>query len=181
MARSSRHSPDSQTRSTVRDVGRRPARNSFWQRARALFLDSLREHPIFDLDNAPSEGERSNVVEAADLDESQREITYEELWLRIFLARLRLTAGIGISSLFAFTSFSFLLFPGINRLILLVTAVAIAALCAQVVLTFWLNSLYQVRFLTLFGFFFFSLTMVGGMTLVVAPPNSPYGEAARAI
>lgn len=181
MARSSPDSPDFQTRPVVRGNRRRPARTSFWQRARALLADSLREQPVFDLDNAPSEGAPSSVVEAAKLDESQRETIYQEQWLRVFLVRLRLTAVIGSSSLWAFVGFYFLLFPEINRLIFLVTAIVTAGLCAQFALTFRVSALYQVRLLTLFGFFFFSLTMVGGLSLVFAPPGSFGSEAARAV
>lgn len=81
MARSSRRSPDLPAQPNVRAITRRPKRNSFWQRARDMLLDSLREHPIFDLDDAPTSSERAGVVEAAQLDESQRELIYEEQWL----------------------------------------------------------------------------------------------------
>lgn len=152
-----------------------------WQRAKNLLWNSLREHPVFDLNDSPLRDARPDVVEAAEVSEPQREPLYREQWLRIFLVRLRLTALIGILCMTTFVGFYFLLFPAIDRKILLVTALTVGGLSGQIALSRRVRSLSQARVLTLLGFVLFSLSSAAGLSLVVAPPTSPHIELARAV
>ncbi len=173
MSRSPRPSGSARARSEARVSG--------WRRIVTLLGDSLREQPIFELNDAPTSRVRPGVVEAAELNEAQREPLYQEQWLRVFLVRLRLAAIIGILCLLIFVSFYFWIFPAIDRRILLVTAVAIAGMGGQIALTLRVKSLAQVRALSLFGFALFSLSSAAGLGLITATPDSPYIESARAV
>ena len=179
MSRSPR--PSSSARASAREVRGRPARTSIWRGVRNLFSESLREHPVFDLDDAPATGTESHVVEVAELSEVQREPLYQRQWLRIFLVRLRLAALIGIVSMTSFVGFYFVIFPAIDRKLILVTLVTVAGLSLQIALTRRVNSLRQTRLLTLFGFTLFSLSSSAGVSLIYANPAAPDFEAARAV
>ena len=181
MARSTRRSPGSPTVIPARETALHRIGKLGWRRALNLMMDSLREHPIFDLDSAATSNTQSGIVEAAELDASQREPIYQDQWLRIFTARLRLAALIGALCLLFFTSFYRFIFPEIKPIIWLVTAVAVAGMGGQIFLSFRTTSLLQARLLALSGFLFFSLTTVVGLSLVSAPPTSASLESARAV
>ena len=141
----------------------------------------MHEYPIFDLNDSPASKEQSNVVEAAELSESQREPLYREQWLRIFLVRLRLSALIGILFMPLFVIFYCLLFPGIDRRIWFIPLVTVAGMIAQIALTRQIHSLRQARWLSLAGYMLFSWGAAVGLSLVFAPPSSPQVESAHAV
>ena len=179
MSRSSR--PSSVPRVGARERRGRSARKSLWQRASDLLSESLREHPIFDLEDSIAPDASSGIVEIAELKEAEREPLYEEQWLRIFRVRLRLTAIIGMLFMPLFVMFYQLIFPGIDRQIWFVPLVTVAGLIGQFVLTRRLRSLAQVRLLALVGYTVFSLGSAIGLSLVVVAPGSQQIEAARAV
>ena len=180
MLRAVRPSSGSRVRSRTRE-NRRRSRASGWRRVRELIVDSLREHPIFDLNDAPESDARPGVVEAAELSETQRQPLYKEQWLRIFLVRLRLSAIIGITSFSVFVGFYFFIFPALDRRVFWLNAILIAVMVAQIALTFRLGSLRQARLLTLGGFTIFSLLTAAGLSLVTAQLAAPHLESARAV
>ena len=186
MSRSSRSSlPSRPRRAGFRRAGgardRRGAGVSVWQRVWNGISDSMREHPVFNLEDPRDFPARPGVVEAASLTESARETLYQKQWLRIFIVRLRLAASIGILCLSFFVGFYFLIFPGIPREILAVGACTIFGLAAQFLLTFRVRSLLQVRLLCLLGFALFSLGSALALSLVRAPQTAPQVEGASAV
>ena len=179
MSRIPRSSPVS--RASARENRLVRARIPLWRRASDLIVESLRDYPIFDLDGSPGAGEPSAVVEAADLNESQRESLYREQWLRIFLVRLRLASIIGMSFMPLFVVFYRLLFPEIDHRIWLIPIVVIASMIGQIALTRRVQSLFQARLLSIAGYALFSLCSALGLSLVVARPDSPQIESVRAV
>ena len=178
MSPSSRPSPDARALNGAR--GGRAASVPAWRRAWNAVSDSLREHPIFDLEDG-DESSRPGVVDASGLTEARREPLYQAQWLRIFAVRLRLAAGVGILSLLLFVGFYFVLFPGLDRRMIGVTAVVIAGLVLQFFLTFRVRTLAQMRVLTLLGFALFSISSALALTLVDAREATGDIEAARAV
>lgn len=183
MSRSPR--PSSAPRAPARESRARLMSRSIWRRLSDLFLESLNEHPVFDLNDSlndsPVPGAGPEVFEVAALSEAQRESLYQEQWLRIFLVRVRLAALIGMFSMTAFAGFYFVLFPAIDRKVAYVTALTVAGLSAQIALTRWVNSLSQARLLALLGFVLFSFSSAAGLSVVFASSTSPNLEAARAV
>ncbi len=165
----------------ARGPGRRAPKISPWRRARAKLSDSLREHPVFDLGDAPDAPQRPGVVEVAQLTEAAREPLYREQWLRVFLVRLRLAASIGILSPIFFVGFYFVLFPGIPREILIALTLSVVGLAVQLLLSFRVRSLGQMRLLTLVGFTLVSASSALALTVVSAPVPLEQTEAARAV
>lgn len=181
MSRSSRSADRSRSKSGTR-VSLWRASN--WRELWNALSDSLREHPIFDLEEAHGVSGATSapgVVEASALTEAAREPLFREQWLRIFIVRLRLAATIGIVCLASFVGFYFVLYSGLAREILLDGAVAIFGMAAQIVLTFRVRSLAQARLLTLSGFALFSTTTAIALPLVFAPIASPQFAGARAV
>ena len=181
MSRFSRSAHRSLSKQGTRGLSWRP---SNWRELWAALSDSLREHPIFDLEDAteaPDAPSAPGVVEAAALTEAAREPLFREQWLRIFIVRLRLAAAIGIVCLSSFTTFYFVLYPGLAREILWDGAVAIFGMTAQIALAFRVRSLAQARLLTLAGFALFSTTTACALPLVFAPIGSPQFAGARAV
>ena len=168
MSRSPRSSPAS--RVVARGSWRRLTRVPFGRRAGNLLLESLREVPIFDLNDAPALKEQSDVVEVAELSESQRESLYKQQWLRIFLVRLRLSGLIAILFMPLFVIFYHLIFPGIDPKISLVLPVTIVGMVGQMALTRGVRSLRLARLLALMGYALFSFASALGLSLVIAPP-----------
>ncbi len=174
------------SRSAYRSRSKSGTRGSLWRASKWRGLwealsDSLREHPIFDLEDAPGAARASGVVEASSLTEAAREPLFREQWLRIFVVRLRLAATIGIVCLASFVGFYFVLYSDLAREILLDGAIAIFGLAAQIVLTFRVRSLVQARILTLSGFALFSVTTACALPMVFAPIGSPQFAGARAV
>ncbi len=186
MSRSSRSAHRSRSKSGTRGSLWRSSlwRASNWRDLWDALSDSLREHPIFDLEDAPGgldAPDAPGVIEASALTEAAREPLFREQWLRIFIVRLRLAATIGIVCLTSFIGFYFVLYSGLAREILLDGAVAIFGMTAQIALTFRVRSLAQARLLTLAGFALFSATTALALPLVFAPVASPQFAGARAV
>ena len=177
MSRLSRSSSDSPTGSAPR----RENEDWSWRRAWDALSDSLREHPIFDLEDEHESRRRPGVVAASALSGKRRESLYEEQLLRIFLVRLRLTAAIGIGCMAVFVGFYFLIFPNIAREILICGAVAIAGMCGQILLTFRVKSLRHARLLSLVGYAIFSVSSAMALPLVTAAQSWPDFAAAQSV
>ncbi len=178
MSRSSR--PPSPARASAR-ASVRAARRSPWRRARDLLVESLRENPSYDLTDSPASRAQPDVVEVAELTESQREPLYKKQWLLVFAARLRLAALLGIFCMTTFIGFYFVIFPAMDRRLVLVALFTDVGLSVQFALIKRVRSLLQVRLLMLMGFLCFSLNSCAGLSFVHAAATSPHLEAARAV
>ena len=158
------------------------AGETVWRKLRRAISDSLREYPVFSLEERPDEGTeveraasslRPDVVEAIALSEEQREPLYAAQWTRILLVRLRLASLIGIFCMMLFVGFYYVLFPGLTRAVAGIGALTVLGLIAQFVLTFRTSSLRGARVLMLLGFALFSASSACALALVNVPVNMP--------